>query len=184
MAHRSAATSEPALATAEPSKAQLQRQMAEARETIAQTVEEIKDTVSDSVETVKETVGDVLDWNEHFKKNPLVWGAAAVGAGLVIGYSIAVMREGEHHKRRGRRDDSVVEGLLKELAVVGENILLPAINDRIESLFGIDLSKHLLQHHSAKPKRVSGRKSSAKGSSRKSTTKKAGGKRAAQKKQS
>jgi ElaB/YqjD/DUF883 family membrane-anchored ribosome-binding protein len=184
MAHRRAVATETTSA-AEPSKAQLQRQMEEARETIAQTVEEIKDTVSDSVESVKETVTDVLDWNEHFTKNPLVWGVAAVGAGLVIGYSIAVMREGEHHKRRGRRRDSVAEGLFNELAIVGENILLPAINDRIESLFGINLSKHLLQHE-AQPRRVSARKSSAKGSSKKSaaTKKKAGGKRAAQKKQS
>lgn len=184
MVHRRVAAGEPISATAEPSKAQLQRQMEQARESIAQTVEEIKDTVTDSVETVKETVSDVLDWNEHFTKNPLVWGAAAVGAGLVIGYSIAVMRDGEHHKRRGRRDDTVVEGLLKELAIVGENILLPAINDRIESLFGINLSKHLLQHDRAKPKRVSGRKSSAKGSSKKSAAKKkTTGKRAAQKKE-
>lgn len=185
MAHRRAVVAEPISAAAEPSKAQLQRQMEAARESIAQTVEEIKDTVTDSVETVKETVSDVLDWNEHFAKNPLVWGVAAVGAGLVIGYSIAVMREGEHHKRRGRRRDSVAEGLLNELATVGENILLPAVNDRIKSLFGIDLSKHLLQHDRAKPRRVSGKKSSAKSSSKKSaaTKKKAGGKRAAQKKQ-
>ena len=181
MAHRRAVAVEPA-STAEPSKAQLQRQMEEARESITQTVEEIKDTVTDSVETVKETVTDVLDWNEHFTKNPLVWGVAAVGAGLVIGYSIAAMREGEHHKRRGRRRESVAEGLLNELATVGENILLPAINDRIESLFGINLSKHLLQHERAKPRRVSGKKSSAKGSSKKSAaTKKASGKRAAKK---
>ncbi len=169
-------------AAAEPSKAQLQRQMEEARESIAQTVEEIKDTVSDSVESVKETVSDVLDWNEHFAKNPLVWGAAAVGAGLVIGYSIAVMREGEHHKRRGRRNDSVAEGLLKELAVVGENILLPAINDRVKSLFGIDLSKHLLSHKQARPKRTPARKSSARAASKKGATKKKStGKRATKK---
>jgi ElaB/YqjD/DUF883 family membrane-anchored ribosome-binding protein len=169
-------------AAAEPSKAQLQRQMEEARESIAQTVEEIKDTVSDSVESVKETVSDVLDWNEHFAKNPLVWGAAAVGAGLVVGYSIAVMREGEHHKRRGRRNESVVEGLLKELAVVGENILLPAINDRVKSLFGIDLSKHLLHHEPAKSKRTSSRKSSARAASKKGAAKKTtSGKRATKK---
>ena len=156
----------------EPSKAQLQQRMEEARETIAQTVEDIKDTVTDQVESVKETVSDVLDWNEHFSKNPLVWGAAAVGAGLVIGYSIAVMRQGEHHTRRRSSSNSVADGLLNELATVGENILLPAVNDRIKNLFGIDLAEHLFRHEEPKRKRAPSKKSSKKLSTKKSTAKK------------
>lgn len=162
-------------ATREPSKAQLQRRMEEARETITQTVEEIKETVTDQVESVKETVSDVLDWNEHFSKNPLLWGAAAVGAGLVIGYSIAVMREGEHPSRRRRRsDDSITDSLFQELATVGQNILLPAVNDRIKQLFGVDLSEHLFREHEERPKRISGKKSTKKGGSRKRSTKQSG----------
>lgn len=176
MTERKAMTAAPSSGADEPSKAQLQQQMKEARASITQTVEEIKETVSEQVESVKETVGNVLDWNEHFKNNPLVWGAAAVGAGLVVGYSIAVMRQGEHHKRR-RGHESMTEGLLGELATVGENILLPAINDRIKSLFGIDLAEHLLHHKAAQPKRVSARKSSTKSAASKRTTKKGGGKR-------
>ncbi len=182
MAQKRAAIATSSAANAEPSKAQLQRQMEEARESIAQTVEEIKDTVSDSVETVKETVSDVLDWNEHFTKNPLLWGAAAVGAGLVIGYSIAAMREGERHPRRGRRpQDSVAESLLAELVTVGENILLPAVNDRIKSLFGIDLAEHLFRHEERKPRRLSSGKSSTKSAAKKRATKKAASKRATKK---
>jgi ElaB/YqjD/DUF883 family membrane-anchored ribosome-binding protein len=183
MSNRRAEASAPE-AAAEPSKAQLQRQMEAARESIAQTVEDIKETVSDQVESVKETVSDVLDWNEHFAKNPLVWGAAAVGAGLVIGYSIAVMRQGEHHKGgRRRAGDSVAEGLLGELANVGENILLPAVNDRIKHLFGIDLKEHLFRHEEAKPQRASSNKSSKKSAAKKRSTKKtATKKRAASKK--
>lgn len=181
MAESKATTNAPFSGTDEPSKAQLQQQMREARASITQTVEEIKETVSEQVESVKETVGNVLDWNEHFKNNPLVWGAAAVGAGLVVGYSIAVMRQGEHHKRR-RGHESVTEGLLGELATVGENILLPAINDRIKSLFGIDLSEHLFQHKEAKPKRASSRKSSKKVAASKRPAKKATSKRATKKK--
>jgi ElaB/YqjD/DUF883 family membrane-anchored ribosome-binding protein len=182
MAHRRAATVTPLPENAEPSKVQLQQRMEEARESIAQAVEEIKDTVTDQVETVKETVSDVLDWNEHFTKNPLVWGAAAVGAGLVIGYSIAAMREGEHHSRRRRRPgDSVTESLFAELATVGENILLPAVNERIKHLFGIDLSEHLFRHEATKPRRASSKKSSRKGAAKKRATKKAAGKRAAKK---
>jgi ElaB/YqjD/DUF883 family membrane-anchored ribosome-binding protein len=171
MAHTRPATPKPFPTDAEPSKAQLQRRMAEARESIAQTVEEIKETVTDQVENVKETVSDVLDWNEHFTKNPLVWGAAAVGAGLVIGYSIAVMREGEHHSRR-RPGSSVVDDLLGELATVGENILLPAINDRIEHLFGINLSEHLFRHEAARPKRAVSKKSGKKGAVKKGAKRK------------
>jgi ElaB/YqjD/DUF883 family membrane-anchored ribosome-binding protein len=181
MATRRAATAEPFSGAGEPSKAQLQRQMEEARETISQTVEDIKETVTDQVESVKETVSDVLDWNEHFKKNPLVWGAAAVGAGLVIGYSIAVMRQGEHHTRRRRSGDSLAEGLFNELATVGENILLPAVNDRIKHLFGIDLSEHLFRQ-GVIAKRTPTRKSSKKSASKKRATKKASGKRAVKKK--
>ena len=176
MAERKAAIATPT-ADAEPSKAQLQRQMEQARDSIAQTVEEIKETVTDQVESVKETVGEVLDWNEHFTKNPLVWGAAAVGTGLVIGYSIAVMRQGEHHSRRRRRDEGVAEGLLNELATVGENILLPAINDRFKSLFGIDLSEHLFRQEKPKSRRAAAKKGSKKGAAKKGTTKKTGASR-------
>lgn len=178
MTEPKAATGEPSTEAAEPSKAQLQRQMEAARESIAQTVEDIKETVSDQVESVKETVSDVLDWNEHFAKNPLVWGAAAVGAGLVIGYSIAVMRQDEHHSRRRGKGDSVAEGLLGELANVGENILLPAVNDRIKQLFGIDLSEHLFRHEETKQRRAPSKKSATK----KRSTKKAAAKRTARKK--
>jgi hypothetical protein len=170
MAHRRPATPEPFPADAEPSKVQLQQRMEEARDSIAHTVEEIKETVTDQVENVKETVHDVLDWNEHFTKNPLVWGAAAVGAGLVIGYSIAVMREGEHHKRR-RSSNSVADDLLGELATVGENILLPAVNDRIKHLFGIDLSEHLFRHRAAQPKRAASKKSGIKSAAKKGAAK-------------
>jgi ElaB/YqjD/DUF883 family membrane-anchored ribosome-binding protein len=183
MSNRRSAAAAPEVA-AEPSKAQLQRQMEAARESIAQTVEDIKETVTDQVESVKETVSDVLDWNEHFAKNPLVWGAAAVGAGLVIGYSIAVMRQGEHHRKRRGAGDSVAEGLLGELANVGENILLPAVNDRIKQLFGIDLSEHLFRHEEAEPRRASSRKSGAKSAAKKRSTKKTAAKKRASRKKS
>lgn len=181
MADQKGATAGDVTGAAEPSKAQLQRQMEAARESIAQTVEEIKETVTDQVENVKETVSNVLDWNEHFTKNPLVWGAAAVGAGLVIGYSIAVMRQGEHHSRRRRGGESVADGLMSELANVGENILLPAVNERIKHLFGIDLSEHLFKEET-KRSRASSKKSSRKGAAKKRSTKKAAAKRTSSKK--
>lgn len=47
-------------------KDELQRQMEEARERIAQTVTEIKETVTDQYESVKESVAQTFDWREQF----------------------------------------------------------------------------------------------------------------------
>src|ERR1044072_6795544 len=88
----------------ELSKAQLQRRIEETRESISHTVEEIKETVSDQYEAVKDTVADVIGWNEEFSKKPVVWGLGAMSVGLIIGYSIAVVRQddGRPTSRRQR----------------------------------------------------------------------------------
>jgi uncharacterized protein YjbJ (UPF0337 family) len=163
-------------------KAELQQRMEDARESLAQTVEEIKETVTDQYEAVKETVTDVLDWREQFKDNPLVWGAGAVAAGLVVGYGIAMARAGEHPSRRKRSaHESVTDTLFDEISVVGQNILLPAINGKVKELFGIDLSAHLFPPPQAQPttqprkksiaKKIAARKKPAKKSSKKSARK-------------
>jgi ElaB/YqjD/DUF883 family membrane-anchored ribosome-binding protein len=69
----------------EPSKAQLQRRMEQARDSITNTVSEIKENVAQQVETVK----DALDWREHFKKRPVAWTLGAAGVGFFVGYGIA-----------------------------------------------------------------------------------------------
>lgn len=164
-------------------KAELQQRMEEARESLAQTVEEIKETVTDQYEAVKETVTDVLDWREQFKDNPLVWGAGAVAAGLVVGYGIAMARAGEHPNSRRKRSshESVTDTLFDEISAVGQNILLPAINGKVKEIFGIDLSAHLFPPPPAQPatttrkksvaKKTVARKKSAKKSSKKSARK-------------
>lgn len=130
-----------------PSKAVLQRRMEETRESISQTVDEIKDTVSEQYETVKETVTEVLDWKEQFQKNPLVWGVGAVAVGLAVGYSIALVRQGDHaHSSRRRRSqandftDTVFDGL----ATLGQSYILPAVAHKVEELFGVNISRELL----------------------------------------
>ncbi|MEA2176048.1 MAG: hypothetical protein QOD00_3640 [Blastocatellia bacterium] len=80
--------------TDELSKAELQRRMEEARESISQTVAEIKDTVVNQYQSVKETVVETLDWREQFRKRPLAWSLGAMGAGLIVGYSIAGVFKG------------------------------------------------------------------------------------------
>ena len=75
----------------EPSKEELQRRMGEARDSITNTVSEIKETVANQVQAVKDT----LDWREQFKKRPVVWSAAALGAGFCTGYCIANYVKGD-----------------------------------------------------------------------------------------
>ena len=75
----------------DPSKAELQRRMEEARESISTTVGEIKDNVAQQVETVK----DALDWREHFKRQPVAWSLGALGVGFVTGYCIAATIKGD-----------------------------------------------------------------------------------------
>ena len=75
----------------EPSKEALQRRAEEARDSISSTVTEIKETVANQVQAVKDT----LDWREQFKKRPVVWSAAALGAGFCTGYCIASFAKGD-----------------------------------------------------------------------------------------
>lgn len=75
----------------DPSKAELQRRMEEARESISTTVTEIKETVAHQVENVK----DALDWREHFKRQPVAWSLGAMGVGLMTGYCIAAAVKGD-----------------------------------------------------------------------------------------
>jgi hypothetical protein len=77
--------------TEEPSKEELQRRLGEARDSITSTVSEIKETVANQVQAVKDT----LDWREQFKKRPVAWSAAAMGAGFCTGYCIANYVKGE-----------------------------------------------------------------------------------------
>jgi hypothetical protein len=77
--------------TEEPSKEELQRRLGQARDSITSTVSEIKETVANQVQAVKDT----LDWREQFKKRPVVWSAAALGAGFCTGYCIANYVKGD-----------------------------------------------------------------------------------------
>jgi hypothetical protein len=69
-------------------KAELQRRMEEARESITQTVSEIKDTVTNQYQYVRESVTEALDWREQYRKRPVAWTLGALGVGLVVGYSL------------------------------------------------------------------------------------------------
>jgi hypothetical protein len=76
-------------------KAELQRRMEEARESITQTVTEIKDTVATQYQSYKEA----LDWREQYRKRPVAWTVGALGVGALVGYSLGGVIAGD------RRDD-------------------------------------------------------------------------------
>ncbi|HEX8176268.1 MAG TPA: hypothetical protein VF543_14220 [Pyrinomonadaceae bacterium] len=70
-------------------KAELQRRMEEARESITQTVTEIKDTVTNQYQAVRETVSEALDWREQYRKRPVAFSLGALSAGFLLGYTVA-----------------------------------------------------------------------------------------------
>jgi hypothetical protein len=138
----------------EPGKAQLQRQMEEARESISQTVEEIKDTVEDQYQSVKETVSGVLDYREQFQKDPIVWSVGALAAGFALGYPL-----GYAHKKMkpaGRKRSELAafaDTLVDELSTLGQSLVMPSLNAKIKQLFGFDLSDMLEEIGGAKKTR-------------------------------
>ncbi len=72
----------------DPTKAELQRRMEEARESISQTVSEIKDTVVTQYQQVRETISDTLDWREQYKHHTLPFTLGAFAAGALLGYGV------------------------------------------------------------------------------------------------
>jgi hypothetical protein len=161
-------------------KAELQRQMEDARESISETVAEIKSVVAHQyeevkgrVETVKAEVGEVLDWRTEFERNPLVWGAGAVSVGILIGFGIArALDDEDEPKRRGRRAPSKGEKVVAELGGFADAVL-PTISAKVKELFGLDLDAYLRAAHE---ERRPARKRVAKKAGAKAGSKKAKGK--------
>ena len=63
----------------ELSKAELQREMQQTRESLAVTVEDIRETVNDQYQTVKETVSGVLDFRVVQERAPDLESRLALG---------------------------------------------------------------------------------------------------------
>jgi hypothetical protein len=92
----------------DPTKAELQRRMEEARESISQTVSEIKDTVVTQYQQVKETINDTLDWREQYKRHTLPFTLTAFAVGTFLGYTAMGAFKG------GEDDDYDTEDALDE----------------------------------------------------------------------
>jgi ElaB/YqjD/DUF883 family membrane-anchored ribosome-binding protein len=85
----------------EATKAELQRRMEQARETITQTVTEIKDTVANQYQSVRETINETLDWREQFRKRPVAFSVGALSVGFLVGYGLAGVVKGDGGERAG-----------------------------------------------------------------------------------
>ncbi len=124
----------------EPTKEELQRQMEDSRERLAQTVGEIKETVEDQYLAAKETITGVLDYREHFSKEPLVWSLGALSAGFALGYTMGYAHKRTKGSKRQSEIAAFANSLLEELSTVGNNMVMPSLNPRIKKLFGFDFS--------------------------------------------
>ncbi|HEV2883840.1 MAG TPA: DUF3618 domain-containing protein [Pyrinomonadaceae bacterium] len=126
----------------EPSKRELQSQMEQTRESLAETVGEIKETVEQQYAAVKQTVSGVLDYREQFKDEPLVWSLGALSAGFALGYTVGYA----HKNTKGGKQSQLVkfaDGMVEDLSAVGQNMVIPALTVKIKELFGFDFSDML-----------------------------------------
>jgi hypothetical protein len=87
-------------------KAELQRRMDEARESITQTVSEIKDTVTTQYQNVRETITQSLDWREQYRRRPVAFSAGALGVGILVGYSVGGALSGDDREMPERYYES------------------------------------------------------------------------------
>ncbi len=92
-------------------KAELQRRMEEARESITQTVTEIKDTVANQYQSVRDSFTEALDWREQFRKRPIAFSVGALSVGFIVGYSIAGAFKGNGYETYPAYEEEDESGL-------------------------------------------------------------------------
>ena len=164
--------------TAQLTKDELQRQMEASREQLAKTVGEIKETVEEQYVAAKETITGVLDYREQFSKEPLVWSLGALSAGFALGYTMGYA----HKKTKGGKKQSEIaafaNSLIEELSTVGNNMVMPSLNLKIQKLLGVDFSD-LLDEIGGHKKAVKRKRARTPSKTKRVAAKKATGKRKA-----
>ena len=155
-----------------PSKRELQRQMEKTRESVSETVGEIKETVNQQVAVAKKTVAGVLDYREQFQNEPLVWSLGALSAGFALGYTMGYAHKETKSGKKNSQVAAFTNSLVDELSLVGNGLVMPALNAHIKELFGFDFSEALesISKTKKKPKRLSAKKSTKRKSTRKRKT--------------
>jgi hypothetical protein len=127
--------------TGETGKAELERQLAETRESLSQTVHEIRETVTGQYEAVRETVTGVIDYREQFQKEPLVWSLGALSAGFALGYTLGYAhKNSKTSNAKHSQIAAFADSLAGELSTVGKTFVMPTLNHKIKELFGFDFA--------------------------------------------
>ena len=130
--------------TAEMSKPELERQLAETRESLAHTVHEIKETVTGQYEAVRDSVSGVIDYREQFQNEPLVWSLGALSAGFALGYTLGYAhKNSKSSKAKHSQIAAFADSMASELSTVGKTFVMPTLNHKIKELFGFDFSEVL-----------------------------------------
>lgn len=130
------------IALREPTKRELERQMQQTRESLAETVGEIKETVEQEYKSVRKTVSGVLDYREQFQKEPLVWSLGALSAGFALGYTVGFAHKNSKGGKQSQRV-AFADGMVEELSNMGQGLVLPVLSGKIQELFGFDFSELL-----------------------------------------
>lgn len=158
----------------EPTKRELERQMQQTRESLAETIGEIKDTVEQEYTAAKQTVSGVLDYREQFKNEPLVWSLGALSAGFALGYTVGYA----HKNTKGGKQSPLIafaDSMVEELGTVGQGLVMPALTGKIRELFGFDFEE--LLKDMGETKKSGSKKTPVKRRSAQATSKKLGQKK-------
>jgi len=124
----------------EPTKDELQHQLAVSREQLAKTVGEIKETVEEQYLAAKDTITGVLDYRAEFSKEPLVWSLGALSAGFALGYTMGYAHKQSKGSRKQSEVTAFANSLIEELSTVGNNMVMPSLNLKMQKLFGFDFA--------------------------------------------
>ena len=166
--------------SSEVGKAELERQLAETRESLSQTVHEIRETVTGQYEAVRDTVTGVIDYRDQFQKEPLVWSLGALSAGFALGYTMGYAhKNSKASKAKHSQIAAFADSLAGELSTVGKTFVMPTLNHKIKELFGFDFAEVL--NDMGRPKTASPKRKTTKRLPKKRAGKKVAKKKTAKK---
>ncbi len=157
-------------AQADDPKAELQRRMEDARESISRTVGEIRETVEDQYATAKDALSGILDLRENFQQSPILWSVGALSAGFALGYTVGRAERSGSFGRRHAGVGAFVDALVKEVGTVGSHLQLSTLNPAIARMLGFDLSQLFDEMRHTTPRRAA--RGSPRGGSRSTRRKK------------
>lgn len=145
----------PVPAGGEVTKAELQRRMDDARESISQTVDEIKETVEGQFEAVRSTVTGLLDWREQFQKDPIIWSVGALCAGFALGHTLARAQGKTSGGIKDSKLAAFTDELVAQLGDLARLLPISSVDPTMKNLFGFGLAEIIAEMDASGPRRIS-----------------------------